>query len=57
MAPEITYEVWVLPRGYGSIYAVEEGAGSTKRERLRIEVGNKSVIAYFNTVRVQLNVT
>jgi hypothetical protein len=40
MGPEITVEVWVLPDGNqkGCIIAVEEGAGSARRERFRIEV-------------------
>jgi hypothetical protein len=40
MGPEITIEVWVRPNGEqrGCIMSVEEGAGSARRERFRIEV-------------------
>ena len=45
MGPEITIEVWVRPteNRRGCIFAVEEGAGSSRKERFRIEVSNNSI--------------
>jgi hypothetical protein len=36
MGPEVTYEVWIRAEKAGCLFAVEEGAGTGRRERVRV---------------------
>jgi hypothetical protein len=59
MGPEITIEVWVRPNGEqrGCIISVEEGAGSARRERFRIEVSNNTIMSNYSNIRMQVDNT
>jgi hypothetical protein len=59
MAPEITIEVWVRPtvNHKSCIFAVEEGAGGSRKERFRIEASNNSILSNFSNIKMQAYLT
>jgi|LauGreDrversion4_2_1035121.scaffolds.fasta_scaffold370335_1 hypothetical protein len=58
MGPEVTYEVWIRAERAGCLFAVEEGAGTGRRERVRVQVGDDKVVAnYSGGRRIQVDVS
>jgi hypothetical protein len=39
------------------IFAVEEGAGGSRKERFRIEASNNSILSNYSNIKMQANLT